>query len=111
MVEWMDRSADMQAKGPTMESENVQTVISVLGKDRPGIVATVATTLAEFGANIDDIHQTVMDGMFTMTMLVTLDGARGSFNAVQEALAADGEKLGLQIRIQRQDIFDAMYSI
>ena len=86
-------------------------VISVLGKDRSGIVASVATTLAECKANIDDISQTLLDDIFSMTMLVTLDTETAGFNEVQEKLAADGEQLGVQITLQRQDVFDYMYKI
>lgn len=86
-------------------------VISVLGKDRSGIVAAVATTLAECKANIDDISQTLLDDIFSMTMLVTLDTETAGFNEVQEKLEADGERLGVQITLQRQDVFDYMYKI
>ena len=86
-------------------------VISVLGKDRSGIVAAVATTLAECKANIDDISQTLLDDIFSMTMLVTLDTETAGFNKVQEKMAADGEQLGVQITLQRQDVFDYMYKI
>ena len=86
-------------------------VISVLGQDRSGIVAAVATTLAECKANIDDISQTLLDDIFSMTMLVTLDTETAGFNEVQEKLAADGEQLGVQITLQRQDVFDYMYKI
>ena len=86
-------------------------VISVLGKVRSGIVAAVATTLAECKANIDDISQTLLDDIFSMTMLVTLDTETAGFNEVQEKLAADGEQLGVQITLQRQDVFDYMYKI
>ena len=86
-------------------------VISVRGKDRSGIVAAVATTLAECKANIDDISQTLLDDIFSMTMLVTLDTETAGFNEVQEKLAADGEQLGVQITLQRQDVFDYMYKI
>lgn len=89
----------------------IKTVVSVLGKDRPGIVAAVATTLAESGANIDDIQQTILGDLFSMTMLVTLNEEACSFNTVQERLAVDGDELGLQIRIQRQEIFDSMYKL
>ena len=73
-------------------------VISVLGKDRSGVVAAIATTLADCGANIDDISQTILgEGrMFSMTMMVTLDPAVADFNTVQERLAADGERLSMQ---------------
>lgn len=86
-------------------------VISVLGKDRSGIVAAVATALAECNANIDDISQTILGGVFSMTMLTTLDTATADFNTVQEKLTAVGENLGVQVIIQREDVFDSMYKI
>lgn len=86
-------------------------VISVLGKDRSGIVAAVATALAECKANIDDISQTLLDDIFSMTMLVTLDTETAGFNEVQEKLAAIGDDLGVQVTLQRQDVFDYMYKI
>ena len=86
-------------------------VLSVLGKDRSGIVATVATTLAEHGANIDDISQTILEGIFSMTMMVTLDPEKGDFNTVQEALAQNAKDLGIQILLQREDVFQYMYQL
>ena len=86
-------------------------VISVLGKDRSGIVASVATVLAECGANIDDISQTILDEIFSMTMLVTLDPERAGFNEVQQRLTAAGEELGVQVILQREDVFQYMYKI
>lgn len=61
-------------------------VISVLGKDRSGIVAAVSVALAECGANIDDISQTILGDMFSMTMLTTLDTEKADFNAVGRSL-------------------------
>lgn len=86
-------------------------VVSVLGKDRSGIVAAVATALAQCNANIDDISQTILGGVFSMTMLTTLDMATADFNTVQEKLAEVGESLGVQVIIQREDVFDSMYKI
>jgi len=86
-------------------------VLSVLGKDRSGIVAAIANTLASHGANIDDISQTILDGIFSMTMMVTLDPEQGDFNTVQEALAKDGEELGVQVLLQREDVFQYMYKL
>lgn len=90
---------------------STRTVLSVLGKDRNGIVATVATTLSEAGANIDDIRQTILGDIFSMTMLVTIDEAICSFNELQERLAADSETLGVQINLQREDVFTFMYKV
>lgn len=86
-------------------------VISVLGKDRSGIVAAISGVLAEKGANIADISQTILDDIFSMTMLVKLDTAITDFNEVQEALAKAGEDLGVQVIIQREEVFQAMYTI
>ena len=86
-------------------------VISVLGKDRSGIVAAIATALADCGANIDDISQTILDDIFSMTMLTTLDTEKADFNTVQERLAKISDDLGMQIIIQREDVFQMMYKI
>ena len=87
-------------------------IISVLGKDRSGIVAATSKVLAEHGANIDDISQTILNNeIFSMTMLVTLDSNQSDFNAVQESLEKAGEELGVQIIIQREDVFQYMYKI
>lgn len=86
-------------------------VISVLGKDRSGIVAGISKVLAEKGANIDDISQTLLDDIFSMTMLVRLDADIAGFNEVQEALAKEGEELGVQVILQREDVFQFMYKI
>lgn len=86
-------------------------VISVLGKDRSGIVAAISAVLAEKGANIDDISQTILDEIFSMTMLVRLNTEVADFNTVQKALAAVGEELGVQVIIQREDVFQFMYKI
>lgn len=86
-------------------------VISVLGKDRSGIVAAISNTLAEKGANIDDISQTILGDIFSMTMLVRLNPEIAPFNEVQEALTVDGKELGVQVILQREDVFQFMYKI
>lgn len=86
-------------------------VISVLGKDRSGVVAAISTVLAECDANINDISQTVLDDIFSMTMLTTLNTDVADFNTVQERLEEAGAKLGMQVIIQREDVFQFMYKI
>ncbi len=88
-------------------------VISVLGADRTGIVAAVATVLTECNANIDDINQTILgeNEIFCMTMLATLNVESASFDEVQDRLTAEGERLGVQITIQREDVFRFMHEI
>jgi ACT domain-containing protein len=89
----------------------IKAVLSVLGKDRKGVVATVATVLFEAGVNIDDIQQTLLAGLFSMTMLVTIDEGTCSFNELQERLAEVSKKLGMQITLQREDVFNFMYKV
>lgn len=88
-------------------------VVSVLGKDRTGIVAAVATVLTECGANIDDISQTILgqDEIFSMTMLVTLNIEVCTFDAVQDRLSETAANTGTQITIQREDVFRFMHEI
>ncbi|MCL2808073.1 MAG: ACT domain-containing protein [Coriobacteriia bacterium] len=89
----------------------IKAVLSVLGNDRKGVVATVSATLYECGVNIDDISQTILEGIFSMTMLVSIDEELCSFNDLQERLLDDGRHLGMQIALQRSDVFDFMYNV
>ena len=89
----------------------MKAIITVIGKDKSGIIAAVCTLLAERKINILDISQTVMEGFFTMTMLVDLTESTEDFSKVSDALNAKGEEMGLSIRIQREDIFDLMHRI
>ena len=77
----------------------MKAVITVLGRDKVGIIAGICTKLAELNINVLDINQTIMQNMFTMTMLVV------------DELKCEGERLNVNIRIQREDIFDAMHRI
>lgn len=85
----------------------IKAVVTVVGKDKAGIVAGVAQTLAQEGANILDMAQTIMDTTFTMSMLVALPQAN-DFNAMQQALETTGQQLGVTIHVHREEIFDAM---
>jgi len=86
-------------------------IVTVIGKDRVGIIAEVCTTLASYKVNILDIRQTVLREYFTMMMLVDVSGSSVSFDDLGEALEDAGKKGGLDIRIQREDIFNAMHNI
>lgn len=90
---------------------HVKTVLSVLGKDRVGIVAAISGALADSGANIEDIRQTIIGTIFSMTMLVTVDEDAASFEAVQTRLAEVGDELGMQVTLQREDVFHFMHRI
>jgi len=87
------------------------TILSVLGEDRVGIVAAVSNVLATSGANIEDIRQTIITGIFSMTMLVTIDEDVTSFDEVQSRLAKAAESLGVQITLQREDVFRFMHRV
>lgn len=86
-------------------------ILSVLGEDRVGIVAAVSAVLAESHANIEDIRQSIIGGIFSMTMLVTVDEEDSSFEALQERLNTIAAELGLQITLQREDVFRYMHRI
>ncbi|MDZ4654696.1 MAG: ACT domain-containing protein [Coriobacteriia bacterium] len=86
-------------------------ILSVLGEDRVGIVAAVSTALAETGTNIEDIRQTILSSVFSMTMLVTVDEERTPLEGVQTRLAEVAQSLGMQITLQREDVFRFMHRV
>lgn len=89
----------------------MRAIVTVTGKDRVGIIAEVCGLLASLNVNILDINQTVMQEFFTMSMLVDVSTSDLPFDEIREALSAQGTKTGLSIRIQREDIFEAMHRI
>lgn len=89
----------------------MKAIVTVTGKDTLGIIAGVCTELAGLGVNILDINQTVMDGFFAMNMLVDLSTSDKSYDLIRDALDQRGLSMGLSIRIQREDIFNAMHRI
>jgi ACT domain-containing protein len=91
--------------------DKTRAIVTVIGEDRVGIVAKVATTLADSGANIEDISQTLMQDLFTMIMLVSLDETVADFSTVQERLRAAGEELGMKIDLQQEDVFRYMHRV
>ena len=86
-------------------------VVTVLGFDRKGIIARVSNVLYEGGINILEISQTIVDGFFNMVMIVDLSEPTCSFEELQERLNALGAEVGVQIRIQKSEIFEAMHQI
>ena len=89
----------------------MRAIITVIGKDRVGIIARVSTLLADQQVNILDISQTIMQEYFTMIMLSDLDGLGIPFADLETQLEELGRSLGLSIRMQREDIFQAMHHI
>ena len=89
----------------------MKAIVTVVGKDRVGIIAGVCTALAKFNVNVLDISQTVMQGYFTMMMVVDVSGANVPLAQLAQELEEKGREVDLSIRLQRQDIFDAMHKI
>ena len=89
----------------------MRAIVTVIGRDRVGIIADVSRFLAEQGVNVLDISQTVLQEYFTMIMLVDTTGCAIPFADLASRLKAESGGLGLEIRIQREDIFNAMHRI
>ena len=89
----------------------MKAVISVIGNDRVGIIASVSAVLADASINILDISQTTMQSIFTMIMLVDLTKSQQDFSNIQTELETLGDTLGLSIRIQHEDTFNSMHKI
>ncbi|WP_040951911.1 ACT domain-containing protein [Gorillibacterium massiliense] len=86
-------------------------IITVLGKDKVGIIARVCTYLAENNVNILDISQTIIQGYFNMMMIVDVSAAAKTFEVLVEELQAAGVEIGVEIKLQHEDIFNIMHRI
>ncbi len=89
----------------------MKAIVTVLGKDKVGIIADVAIVMKKYGVNICDISQTLMQDYFTMIMLVDLATSTVDFATLQRELKEEGEAIGVDIRIQHQELFDSMHKI
>lgn len=92
-------------------SEKELAIITVIGKDRPGLVAGISRVLADHQVNIEDISQTILQDMFSMILIVDISACQTSFEALQEALAQEGNSLGVKVLMQHKKIFDFMHRI
>ncbi|WP_314026144.1 ACT domain-containing protein [Olsenella uli] len=95
----------------TNDESKIRAIITVLGSDRSGIVAAVTGALADHDANILDISQTILQGIFTMTMLVDLASTNVGFSELQDQLSELSGRLGVQITLQREEVFNFMYRL
>ena len=86
-------------------------IVSVFGTDHPGIVAAVSQILAEARCSIIDINQTVVQGKFAMVIVADISRARESVTALKDRFRGEGERLGVHIYAQREDLFNAMHRI
>ena len=89
----------------------MKAIVTVIGKDRVGITASVCSLLAQHSINILDISQTVLQEYFTMVMLVDTSACSASIGEMSDLLDQAGQGQGLSIRIKREDIFNAMHRI
>ena len=94
-----------------MVDEGKRLIITVLGHDRVGIIAAIATILAEANVNILDISQTILQGFFTMVMVVDTTSSTIEVGSLRERLPEKGHELGIQITVQHEDIFKFMHRI
>jgi ACT domain-containing protein len=91
------------------EPKKERIVITVTGSDHPGIIAAVTGLLAGFNANIEDLSQTVVAGLFTMIMIVSIGDA--NFDELKKGLENAGERQGVRVTVQHEDIFRYMHRI
>jgi ACT domain-containing protein len=86
-------------------------IVSVFGLDHPGIVAGVAQILADASCSIIDINQTVVQGKFAMVIIADMSRAHETTSELKDRLRLEGEKLGVRIYAQREDLFNAMHRV
>ncbi len=89
----------------------MKAIVTVVGKDKVGIIAEVCVELASYNVNVLDISQTIMQGYFTMMMAVDVSACKLPLAELCKAMDAKGQAMGLSIRVQREDIFEAMHRV
>ena len=89
----------------------MKAIVTVVGNDRVGIIAGVCTALAKYNINVLDISQTVMQGYFTMMMVTEVSECNVPLAVLVTRMEQVGNEMGLSIRVQREDIFEAMHRI
>ncbi|MBQ9728330.1 MAG: ACT domain-containing protein [Clostridia bacterium] len=89
----------------------MKAVVTVTGKDRQGIIAKVSAFLAEKGANIEDISQTILGEYFAMIMMVDISSATEELATLAKECAELGKQIGMAIYMQHEDIFNAMHNV
>ncbi len=89
----------------------MKAIVTVIGKDKSGIIAKVSTKLADNDINIEDISQTIMQGFFTMVMLVDVSSSKLEFTKFVNDMKTLGAEIGVDIYVQHEDIFNSMHKI
>lgn len=93
------------------ELSPTRVVITVIGKNRPGILAAITRVLGETNVDIRDITQSVIENIFTMTMLADTSACTLDFTGLQRELTAAGDEIGVSVQMQREDVFNFMYRL
>ena len=91
--------------------ESMRAVVDVIGKDTVGILAKVSGICAEYGANVMDVTQTIMQDLFAMTMLIEISKISIDYIDLAEKLKNAGKEMGLQVHVMHEDIFNSMHKI
>lgn len=86
-------------------------ILTVIGKDKVGIIAGISNELLKLNINILDVNQTIMDDYFTMIMMLDLKYANEKFDKVKKELLSKGEELCVDVKIQREEIFNSMHTL
>ncbi|MCI7675473.1 MAG: ACT domain-containing protein [Phascolarctobacterium sp.] len=89
----------------------MQVVLTIVGKDKVGITAKVTNALANMNINIININQNIMQGFFNMVLIADMEGASVTLAEAREAMVKLGEEIGVEIRLQSEEIFTAMHRI
>lgn len=89
----------------------MKAILTVIGKDRVGIIAGISSELQQLNINILDVTQTIMQGYFTMIMMLDLSNISCDFDKVKKSLLAKGQALGVDVKIQREEIFNSMHTL
>ena len=86
-------------------------ILTVIGKDQVGIIAGISAELGKLNINILNVNQTIMDGYFTMIMMLDQSNANESFDEIKKRLSQKGQDLKVEVKIQREEIFNSMHSL
>ena len=89
----------------------MKAILTVIGKDKVGIIAGVSNELQRLNINILDVNQTIIDELFTMIMMLDLKLSNSNFEEIKKSLELKGKELGVDVKIQREEIFNSIYSV
>ena len=89
----------------------MKAILTVIGKDKVGIIAGVSNELQRLNINILDVNQTIIDEFFTMIMMLDLKLSNSNFEEIKKSLELKGKELGVDVKIQREEIFNSIYNV